>query len=421
MKIVDRIKNIFNNSSNQNNGSASIRVSYGSNQPGSMIRGYNLNDQTILSAIYNKIANDISNLDFKHVQLDESERYSDTINDSLNRCLTIEANIDQNSRSFIRDCILTMFKAGVVAVVPTLYSDTIDSKTKELSIDILEIRCGTIIEWGSNKVLVRLFNVEKMDYSEIWCDKSMTAIVENPFYSIMNEPNSIVNRITRKLVLLDQIDEQVGSGKLDLIIQLPYSAKSKLKSEAAEERLNELENQLKDSKYGIGYIDASEKIIQLNRSLDNNLLGQIEYLMKLFYSQLGISQQIMDGTADEQTTLNYTNVIVEPIASILSLEFRRKFITKNNVDAGQSIMFFRDPFKLVPVGKMAEAADKFTRNEIFSSNEIRQGIGAKPSKDPRADELRNKNLNADKDATPVMAPNSTSQNGDANGIEKGEK
>lgn len=347
-------------------------------------------DKTIITAILSRIAVDASSITIQHVKLDENGRYDETINSDLNACFNLSANIDQTGRAFIQDIVLSMLEEGVVAVVPV---DTDLNPMTTDSYKIYSMRVGTIMEWFPNHVRVRLYNDRTGEKEEITLPKRMVAIVANPFYAVMNEPNGTMQRLIRKLNLLDAVDEQSSSGKLDLIIQLPYVIKNDLRRQQAEERRKQIEDQLTGSKYGIAYTDGTERITQLNRSLDNNLLAQVEYLTNMAYSQLTITQEIMNGTADETAMTNYYSRTIEPIVSAIVDEFKRKFLTKTARSQNQSIVFFRDPFKLVPVGTVADMADKFTRNEIMSSNEFRQVIGLKPSKDPAADELRNKNLN----------------------------
>ena len=347
-------------------------------------------DKTIITAILSRIAVDASSITIQHVKLDENGRYDETINSDLNACFNLSANIDQTGRAFIQDIVLSMLEEGAVAVVPV---DTDLNPMTTDSYKIYSMRVGTIMEWFPNHVRVRLYNDRTGEKEEITLPKRMVAIVTNPFYAVMNEPNGTMQRLIRKLNLLDAVDEQSSSGKLDLIIQLPYVIKNDLRRQQAEERRKQIEDQLTGSKYGIAYTDGTERITQLNRSLDNNLLAQVEYLTNMAYSQLTITQEIMNGTADETAMTNYYSRTIEPIISAIVDEFKRKFLTKTARSQNQSIVFFRDPFKLVPIGTVADMADKFTRNEIMSSNEFRQVIGLKPSKDPAADELRNKNLN----------------------------
>lgn len=346
-------------------------------------------DRTIISSVYNRIALDVSQITIQHVKLDKNGRYKETIDSKLNGCLTLEANIDQTSRDFIQDLVLTMFDEGCAAIVPV---DTSDDILRTGSFDILSMRVGKIVEWFPRAVRVNVYNDQTGEREEIVLPKERVAIVDNPFYCVMNESNSVVQRIIQKFRLLDAVDEYSSSGKLDLIIQLPYVIKTKAREEQAEQRRKLIENQLANSKYGIAYIDGTEHITQLNRSLENNFLTQIQYLVDLFYSQMGITSEVMNSAADEKTMLNYNTRTIEPIISAISDNMKRKFLTKTARSQGQSIMFFKDPFKLVPVSDLAEIADKLTRNEIMSSNELRQIIGMKPSSDPSADELRNKNL-----------------------------
>lgn len=355
------------------------------------------NERSIITSVYNRIALDVAALKIQHVRLDENERFISVIQDGLNNCLTVEANIDQTARAFIQDVVISMFDEGSVAIVPI---DTTTNPTISGAYDIQTMRVGQITAWYPQYIRVRVYNERTGKKEEIVVPKSMVAIVENPLYAVINEPNSTMQRLIRKLNLLDVIDEQSGSGKLDLIIQLPYVIKTEARRQQAENRRKDIEGQLSGSKYGIAYTDGTERITQLNRSVNNNLMSQIEYLTSMLYSQLGITQSILDGTADEKTMLNYNNRTIEPIISAIVDEMKRKFLTKTARSQLQSISFFRDPFKLVPVNDIAEIADKFTRNEIMTSNEIRQVVGMKPSDDPRADELRNKNLSAPSESTP---------------------
>ena len=348
------------------------------------------NERSIVNSVYNRLAIDSAAIDIKHVKLDKNERYQEEIHSGLDNCLTLSANIDQTGRAFIQDVVLSMLDEGSIAIVPI---ETTMDPSVTTAYDILSMRVGKIVDWFPRYVKVRLYNEETGEKEDIILPKDQVAIVENPLYAVINEPNSTMQRLIRKLNLLDFIDEQTSSGKLDLIIQLPYVVKSKLRKDQAESRRKEIEDQLVGSKYGIAYTDGTEKITQLNRSVDNNLMTQIEYLTKMLYSQLGLTEEILNGSADDKTMLNYYNRTIEPIVSAIVDELKRKFLTKTARTQGQSIMFFRDPFKLVPVNDIAEIADKFTRNEILSSNEIRQIIGFRPSSDPGADELRNKNLN----------------------------
>lgn len=347
------------------------------------------NDRSIATAVFNRIAMDVSAIDIKHCKLDENGRYVETIDSNLNSCLNLEANIDQTGRSFIQDVVMSMLDEGCVTIVPV---DTAVSPTNTSSIDILSMRTGKILDWYPEHVKVRVYNDRIGKKEDIILPKKMVAIIENPLYAVINEPNSTMQRLMRKLSLNDITDEHTASGKLDLIIQLPYVIKTQARRDQAESRRKDIENQLAGSKYGIAYTDGAERITQLNRSVENNLMKQIEYLTSMLYSQLGITQSVLDGTADEQTMLNYNNRTIEPIISAIVDEMKRKFLTKTARTQGQTITFFRDPFKLVPVNNIAEIADKFTRNEIMTSNEIRQIVGMKPSDDPKADKLVNSNM-----------------------------
>ena len=348
------------------------------------------NERSIITSVYNRIALDVAALTFQHVQLDENGRFSSVVDSGLNRCFNLSANIDQAGRAFIQDIVVSMLDEGCVAIVPT--NTNVDPLLTE-SYDIGTMRTGKILEWRPSSVRVRAYNEATGQKEEAYFPKRIVGIVENPFYAVMNEPNSTMQRLIRKLNLLDAIDEQSGAGKLDLIIQLPFAIKGELKRAQAEARRKDIEMQLAGSKYGIAYTDATEHITQLNRSVDNNLMKQIEYLTSMLYSQLGITQSILDGTADEKVMRNYYDRTVEPIASAIVDEIKRKFLSKTARAQGKTMMFFRDPFKLVPVSDIASIADTFTRNEIMTSNEVRQIIGMKPSSDPEADKLRNKNLN----------------------------
>lgn len=347
------------------------------------------NERTIVTSIYNRIALDVAGISIKHCRLDDNGRYVSEVNSGLNNCLNLEANIDQTGRAFIQDVVLSMFDEGCVAIVPV---DTTLNPKDTNSYDIQTMRTGKIVEWYKHDVKVRIYNDQIGEKQEIILPKNQVAIIENPLYAVINEPNATMQRLIKKLRLLDVSDERTLSGKLDLIIQLPYSTRTDVKKEQAERRRETLESQLVNSKYGIAYADATEKIIQLNRSVENNLMSQIEYLINQLYSQLGLTQSVMDGTADEKTMLNYINRTIEPIIAAIVDEMKRKFLTKTARTQGQSIMYFKDPFKLVPVNDIAEIADKFTRNEIMTSNEIRQIVGMKPSSDPKADELVNSNI-----------------------------
>jgi hypothetical protein len=407
MSFGSRLKhawNAFTGNVQMNYRDLGMSYSYRADRP-RLTRG---NERSIVTSVYNRIALDVAALNFQHIRLDENGRFLSVIEDGLNNCLTLEANIDQTARSFIQDVVISMFDEGSVAIVPV---DTTTDPNVSGSYDIQTMRVGQILDWYPQYIRVRLYNEQTGKKEDIVVPKSATAIIENPLYAVINEPNSTMQRLIRKLNLLDVIDEQSGSGKLDLIIQLPYVIKTEARRQQAENRRKDIENQLSGTKYGIAYTDGTERITQLNRSVNNNLMSQIEYLTSMLYSQLGITQSILDGTADEKTMLNYNNRTIEPIASAIVGEMKRKFLTKTARSQLQSISFFRDPFKLVPVNEIAEIADKFTRNEIMTSNEIRQVIGMKPSDDPRADELRNKNLSAPSED---KVPNSEVQLNDEN-------
>ena len=347
------------------------------------------NERSIVTSVYNRIALDAASIDIMHVQLDKDDRFESIRDSALNECLTRNANIDQTGRAFIQDVVMSMLDEGCVAIVPV---DTTFNPDITNSYDINTMRTAKIVEWYPAHVKVNLYNDRTGRKEDLILPKKTVAIIENPLYAVINEPNSTMQRLIRKLNLLDVIDEQSGSGKLDLIIQLPYVIKTDARRQQAEQRRKDIEMQLSGSKYGIAYTDGTERITQLNRSVDNNLMKQIEYLTSMLYSQLGITQAILDGSADDKTMLNYYNRTIEPIVSAIVDEIQRKFLTKTAITQKQAIAYFRDPFRLVPVNEIAEIADKFTRNEIMTSNEIRQIVGMKPSKDPNADELRNKNL-----------------------------
>ena len=353
------------------------------------------NERTIATAVYNKVAMDVSAISIKHCRIDKNGRYMEDIHSGLNDCLTVEANIDQTGRSFIQDVVMSMFDEGAVAIVPV---DTSIDPTATNSFDILSLRTGKILEWYPAHVKVRVYNDRTGEKEDIVLPKRSVAIIENPLYAVMNEPNSTMQRLIRKLNILDAIDEQSGSGKLDLIIQLPYVIKTEARQQQADKRRKDIEEQLKGP-YGIAYTDGTEKITQLNRPVENNLMKQIEYLTNQLYSQIGITPSVLDGTADEKTMLNYNSRTIEPIMSAIVDAMKRSFLTKTARTQGQTIMFFREPFKLVPVGSIADIADKFTRNEILSSNELRQIIGFKPSDDPKADKLINSNITQSSDVT----------------------
>ena len=352
------------------------------------------NERTIITSIFNRIALDVAALTVSHCRVDENDRFIENMNSSLNTCLNLEANLDQTGRAFIQDIVMSMLDEGSVAIVPV--ETDMDPEFTQ-SYDILSMRTGKILEWYPKHVKVRVYDERSGEKKDIIVPKKTVAIVENPMYAVINEPNSTMQRLMRKLALLDAVDEHSSSGKLDLIIQLPYQVKTELKRELAAKRKKDLEEQLTNSTYGVAYIDSTEKITQLNRPLENNLMKQIEYLTNMLYSQLGITQAILDGSADEQTMLNYHSRTIEPIISAIVDEMRRKFLSKTARTQKQTIKFFREPFKLVPINNIADIADKFTRNEILTSNEVRQIIGIKPSNDPKADELRNSNLNHPED------------------------
>ena len=352
-------------------------------------------ERSIVTSVYNRLALDVSSIAIKHVRLDENGRFKEEVDSGLQNCLNVEANIDQTGRAFLQDVVMSMLDEGCVAIVPV---DTTIDPAKSGSYEINTMRTGKILEWYPAHVRVRVYNEKKGIHEEITLPKSSVAIIENPLYAVINEPNSTMQRLIRKLNLLDVVDEQTSSGKLDLIIQLPYVIKSEARRKQAEERRKDIEMQLSGSKYGIAYTDGTERITQLNRPAENNLMKQVEYLTGMLYSQLGLTQSIMDGSADEKTMLNYYNRTIEPIISAIVDEIKRKFLTKTARSQKQTVMYFRDPFKLVPVNELAEIADKFTRNEIMTSNEIRQIVGMKPADDPSADELRNKNLNQSNEA-----------------------
>lgn len=349
------------------------------------------NERSIVTSVYNRLALDIASITIKHVKVDENNNYVKTEDSTLNECLNVEANLDQTGRAFIQDVALSLFDEGCIAIVPVETDlDPLDTG----SFHITQLRTGKILEWMPNRVKVRVYNEKKGDKEDIILPKRAVAIIENPFYSVMNEQNSTSQRLIRKLNLLDVIDEQSGAGKLDLIIQLPYVIKTPAARAQAETRRRDIEMQLAGSKYGIAYTDGTEKITQLNRSVENNLMNQIEYLTNMLFSQLGITTEILNGTADERTMANYYTRVIEPVVAAITDEMKRKFLTKTARSQNQSIIFYRDPFKLVPVSEMADISDKMTRNEIMSSNEVRQKIGLLPVNDEKANELRNKNINA---------------------------
>jgi len=405
MGIIDRFRHGWNAFVNNRDPTVyrdiGISSSYRPDRP-RLTRG---NERSIVAAIVNRIALDVVDVVIQHCKLDEDGRFEDVINSPLNNCLNLEANIDQSGFAFRHDMAHSLLDEGCIAMVPV---DTDDDITETLSIQIHTMRIGKITQWYPRHVKVKLYNDIEGKHEEITLPKTSVGIVENPLYSVMNEPNSTMQRLVRKLNLLDVIDEQSGSGKLDLIIQLPYIIKTPARRDQAEQRRKDIEMQLSSSKYGIAYTDGTERITQLNRPVENNLLKQVEYLTSMLYSQLGITQSILDGTADEQTMLNYYSRTVEPIVNAIVSEIKRKFLTKTARSQGHSIMYFRDPFKLVPAMQLAEISDKLTRNEIATSNEMRQIMGWKPSKDPKADQLVNSNLNhPDEKEKPAEEPEET--------------
>lgn len=395
LSITDRMKHAFNAFMNRDptayyNRNLGSSYSIRPDRP-RLSRG---NERSIITAIFNRIAMDVAAIYIMHCRLDENNRFIEKIDSGLNNCLNLEANVDQSGRAFIQDAVMSMLDEGAVALVPV---DTDLNPASTDSYDILTMRTGKILEWYPAHVKVRLYNDRTGEKEDLMLAKRDVAIIENPLFAIVNEPNSTMQRLMRKLSLLDVTDEQTASGKLDLIIQLPYVVKSEARREQANQRRKDIEQQLAEGKYGIAYTDGTEKITQLNRSVENNLMKQVEYLTNMVYSQIGITQSVLDGTADEKTMLNYNNRTVEPIVSAIVDELKRKFLTKTARTQLQSISFFRDPFKLVPVNDIAEIADKFTRNEIMTSNEIRQIVGMKPSNDPKADQLINSNISQAKE------------------------
>jgi len=393
--IGDRLKHAWNAFTNQNEKEEEYSyqqygVSYGGRAD--KTRRTVSSERSIVSSIFTRVGIDVAAVDMRHVRLDENEQYLETIDSGLNYCLTVEANLDQAARAFRQDIAMTMFDKGVIAIVPV---DTSISPELSGGYDIKTLRVGEIVEWFPEHVRVSLYNQKTGKRQELKLSKYVVAIVENPLYSVMNEPNSTLQRLIRKLNLLDAVDEASSSGKLDLIIQLPYVIKSEARKQQAEQRAKDIEFQLQGSKYGIAYTDGTERITQLNRPAENNMLSQVEYLMKMLYSQLGVTEEVFNGTADEKTMLNYYNRTIEPILGAISEALARTFLTKTARTQMQSIIYIRDPFKLVAISDVAEIADKFTRNEILSSNEVRGIIGFKPSKDPKADELSNKNIPAE--------------------------
>lgn len=390
MGITDRLQHAWNAFLNNDIRTRYQDMGYYSSYKPDRVRFTRGNERSIVTSVYNRLALDASAMAIKHVRLDDNGRFTEEINSGLQNCLNVEANIDQTGRAFLQDVVMSMLDEGCVAIVPV---DTTLNPNLSGSYDINTMRTAKILEWYPAHVRVKVYNDRKGIHEELTLPKANIAIIENPLYAVINEPNSTMQRLIRKLNLLDVVDEQSSSGKLDLIIQLPYVIKSEARRKQADERRKDIEMQLSGSKYGIAYTDGTERITQLNRPAENNLMHQIEYLTNMLYSQLGLTQAILDGSADDKTMLNYYNRTIEPIIAAIVDEMNRKFLTKTARAQKQAIKFFRDPFKLVPVNEMAEIADKFTRNEILSSNEIRQIVGIKPSDDPEADELRNKNLN----------------------------
>lgn len=387
--VGSRFKNAWNAFRNREPTKVFQDIGYGYSYRPDRFRLTRGNERSIVTSVYNRIALDVAAIDIRHVQLDAEGQFCDVVQSGLNNCLSTETNLDQTGRAFIQDAVMSMMDEGCIAIVPV---DTDDDPDDTTGYQILSMRVGRIRDWYPKHIRVELYNEETGRKQDIVVPKSTVAIVENPLYAVINEPNSTMQRLIRKLNLLDAVDEQSSSGKLDLIIQLPYVIKTEARRKQAEKRRKDIEQQLAGSKYGIAYTDGTERITQLNRSLENNLMKQIEYLTSMLYSQLGITQSILDGTADDKTMLNYYNRTIEPIIAAIVDEMKRKFLSKTARSQNKSIKFFRDPFKLVPVADLAEISDKFTRNEIATSNEIRQVIGWKPSDDPKADELRNSNL-----------------------------
>lgn len=398
-KLSSRLKNAWNAFRNRDpTGTTVDFVSYVARPDRPRLnRG---NERSIVTVLFNRIAIDAAAIEIRHCQLDENGKYKSKIESSLNNCLGLEANTDQTGRALLQDIVMSLLDEGSVAIIPT----DVDINDKTGKLDILKLRTGRIIQWYPKHVKVNAYNEETGRREDIILPKDRVAIVENPLYAIINEPNSTIKRLSRKLNLLDMTDEQTASGKLDMIIQLPYQIRTEARRQQAEKRRSDIEQQLTSSRYGIAYTDGTEKIVQLNRSVENNLMSQVEYLTNMAYSQLGITQSILDGTCDEQTMLNYNNRTIEPIVSAIVDEMRRKFLTDSSRKNGETIMCFKDPFKLVPVANIAEIADKFTRNEILSSNEIRQIIGFLPSDDPKADELNNSNISHAKEESKKTPP-----------------
>lgn len=398
--VTSRFKKAWNIFMNRDPTPVNYDIGIGSYRRPDRIRFSRVHERTIITAIMNRIAMDVAQIDLRHVKCDENGRYESDVDSQLNQCLSLAANVDQTPRQFIQDVVMSMMDEGVVAIVPV--DVDADSRTNEIN-DIYSLRVAKIVQWYPQHVKLHLYNDRIGEMADITMPKSMVAIVENPLYAIINDKNSALQRLIHKMNLLDSYDDQQASGKLDLIIQLPYVIKTDSRREQAEQRRRSIEDQLTGSKYGIAYTDGTEKIVQLNRPLENNLDSQVEYLTNLLFAQLGITQSILDGTADEQTMLNYNNRIIEPIISAIANGMKRSFISEASRNKGESILFFRDPFRLVPLNNIAEIVDKLTRNEIMTSNEIRGKIGLEPSKDPSADELRNKNLSEPKESVKAKA------------------
>lgn len=399
--LGSRLKHAFNAFKNNRDPTPYYGYGVGYSYRPDRTRATRGNERSIVTSVFNRIALDVASMNVSHCRLDDDDRFMETVSSGLNNCLTVEANLDQTARAFMQDVVFSMFDEGAVALVPV--DTTLDPKVTG-SFDVMTMRTGKILEWYPKHVKVRVYNEETGNKEDVILPKATTGIVENPFFAVVNEPNSTLQRLMSKFRLLDVTDEQTASGKLDMIIQLPYIIKTEARRQQAEKRRKDIEQQLAGSKYGIAYADGTEKITQLNRPLENNLMKQVEYLTNLLFSQLNITQSILDGTADDKTMLNYYTRTIEPIVAAIVDEMNRKFLTKTARTQKQKILFFRDPFKLVPVNDIAEIADKLTRNEILSSNEVRQKIGFKPSKDPKADELRNSNISqAKEEATPQPA------------------
>lgn len=419
IKIGKRLKRAYNAFMNRDptyNRDLGPSYSYRPDRP-RFTRGH---DRSIVTSIYNRIALDVASVTFQHCMVDSDGCFLNEVNDDLNKCLNLEANIDQTGTSFIQDLVMSMFDEGTVAALPVEFDYQNSDDGKNLETNISSMRTGRIVAWYPKDVRINAYDERLGIHQEITVSKKNVGIIENPFYSVMNEPNSTAQKLMHKLSLLDAVDDDTASGKMDLIIQLPYTIKGQARKNLANERRKEIETQLVGSKYGIAYIDGTERAIQLNRSLENNLLSHIEYLQNLLFSQLNITQGVLDGTADEKTMLNYYNRTVEPCVKAIVDEFKRKFIDEKALEKGHSIMAFRDPFKLTPVSDLAEIADKFTRNEIMTSNEIRQEIGIRPSKDPRADELRNSNITQYRNGeSSVQTPTKTEPETDKEEIQNG--